>query len=63
MSDNGNTQTIEQEPVKLFGIPCKGCTDRKQIMSAGNWQIDAMIIGGVTLLIIGYLVLKWQGKE
>jgi hypothetical protein len=42
---------------KLFGIPC-GCDNRKQIMGAGEWQMDAMVIAAILLLVAGVLIVK-----
>ncbi len=43
---------------KLFGIPC-GCDNRKEIMGSGNWQMDAIIVGSVSLLILGIILFKY----
>ena len=43
---------------KKLGIPC-GCNNRKEIMGAGNWQTDAVIVGAIGLLIIGMLLFKY----
>lgn len=47
------------ETKRLLGIPC-GCGNRKEIMGAGNWQVDAIVI--LTALAIPALVfayIKW----
>lgn len=38
---------------KVFGkdIPC-GCESREQIMGAGDWQTDAVVVGIVILLAV-----------
>lgn len=38
---------------KVFGkdIPC-GCDSREQIMSAGDWQTDAIVVGVVILVAV-----------
>jgi hypothetical protein len=44
-----------------FSIPdfgCKGCKDRKQIMGAGNWQVDVTLL----LLILAGCYLFYKVK-
>lgn len=38
---------------KVFGkdIPC-GCEAREQIMGAGDWQKDALVVGAVVLIAL-----------
>lgn len=46
---------------KTFSFPtfgCQGCANRKEIMGAGTWQIDAAII----LLIIAGAVVFYKVK-
>lgn len=52
-NENGQQKTI-------FGIPCQGCTDRASILGAGNWKIDAMILGGVGIIIGLILLTKYS---
>ncbi len=44
---------------KKLGIPC-GCDNRREIMSAGSWQTDAVIVGAVGVLIVGALLFKYS---
>jgi len=47
------------EPKKILGIPC-GCGNRKDIMGAGEWQKDAIILALVIGIPIGiYAYQKW----
>lgn len=52
MSSNGTA------PKTILGIPC-GCDNRQVIMGAGEWKIDAAVIGAIALVIAGILVLKY----
>jgi hypothetical protein len=38
-------------------IPC-GCESREEIIGAGDWRMDALIIGGVGLAVILVLLYK-----
>ena len=49
---NGKQKTI-------FGIPCKGCTDRAEIMGAGSWRTDALILVALAAVISGILLVKY----
>jgi hypothetical protein len=39
-------------------FPC-GCESREEIMGAGEWRMDALVLGGVGLFIIGVLLYKY----
>ena len=54
--ENGNQKTI-------FGIPCQGCTDRAQIMGAGNWHVDAIIFASIILLVGTIVFLKYTNTK
>ena len=61
-----DTQTQEngRGTVKtIFGIPCKGCTQRSEIMGAGDWQTDAILIGAVLLLRIAIYLAKREASD
>jgi hypothetical protein len=46
----------------IFGIPCKGCTERSRIMGAGDWQTDAILIGAILLLGIAIYLAKRENS-
>ncbi len=47
------------ESKRLLGFPC-GCESRKDIMGAGEWQRDAIVLGVVVLIpLIVYAYVKW----
>ena len=59
---NGNGTATKNQKF-ILGIPCEGCTQRAEIMGAGNWQIDAMILTSMALLVIGIILYKTSIKN
>lgn len=48
-----------KETKRLLGIPC-GCDNRKEIMGAGSWQNDAIVIAVAILVPLSiYAYWKW----
>jgi hypothetical protein len=45
-----------------FTFGCEGCQNRKDILTAGNWQVDAAIVGTVIVLAAIYIVTKQMDK-
>ena len=46
----------------ILGIPC-GCNNRKFIMGAGEWQIDAAVILGVFIVAACIFVATKKTSE
>jgi hypothetical protein len=46
--------------ISIFGkaVPC-GCESREEIMSAGNWKTDALIVGSLILITCCVIGKKW----
>lgn len=42
---------------KSFNIPC-GCGSRKEIMGAGEWQHDAIVLGILIAIPVAIIVYK-----
>jgi hypothetical protein len=40
-----------------MNIPC-GCEQRKEIMGAGEWKTDAVLVGGLILAVVLIYTLK-----
>jgi hypothetical protein len=53
-TDNG---IVKKNFLESLGIPC-GCGSRKEIMTAGNWQVDASVVGAIILLAVGILLIQ-----
>lgn len=51
-NSNGGKKTI-------FGIPCDGCTNRAEIMGAGNWRMDALILLMAGVIAAGIIIMKY----
>lgn len=54
--ENGNGQQTQVKTI--FGVPCEGCTNRAQIMGAGDWKVDAIILGSIVLLTVCIILYK-----
>lgn len=52
----------DKETKRLLSLPC-GCESRKEIMGAGDWKNDAIVIGAAVLIpLMIFAYFKW-GKE
>jgi hypothetical protein len=43
--------SLEQQIREQFGEFDCGCDNRKEIMSAGNWQLDAIVVASALALV------------
>ena len=63
VDSNGDVTTDERSVKTIFGIPCKGCTERSRIMGAGNWQVDAILVGAIILLGVTIYLAKRENSD
>lgn len=57
VNENQSQEQTQNGNKKILGIPC-GCDNRKEVFTSGAWQIDAMILAAVLLLIGGVILVK-----
>jgi hypothetical protein len=48
----------EIETRMKFGEFDCGCENREQIMGAGNWPVDVLVIGGAIVIFLGIWYLS-----
>jgi hypothetical protein len=61
--NNGNGTATQKKSKTIFGLPC-GCDNRQEILTAGIWQNDAMVIASVLLFALGiYLITRTTSSE